>query len=445
MAGAAVAVTVLGTAVVLAPPASAATFIVTNLNDSGPGSLRAAIVSAQANPGDDMIIFGGVAIPGTITLQSGLPAMGHINVVGPGAENVTIDGGGAHRVFDATGEGLVRISGFTVTNGWSPVGGGGGVYAGDTSLTLVDMVFVDNASVTGWGGAVAVAAGALTITDSTFLGNTTGTRGGAVSVAGVSAQVSGSTFANNFTSAVGEGEGGALYLFVTTANVTSTSFVSNSARIGGGAIAAKGTSLTIDGSSFDLSGAREGSGGAIHAQDDSTLVISDSSFTRNEASGDGGAISAETGTDVSIERTTLSQSEAGNGGALSVTANDVFDTPEVPRRREHLPLQPGLGPGRRDVRGQRHGTTRVVDPLGEQRRGQRRRPVGRRRADGELADHGGAQHDRWEHCGDRGQRRDALAEHPVRSHDHRGQLGSDWAGPPNRRHQPDPRGLQPRR
>ncbi len=41
---------------------AAATFTVTNTNDSGAGSLRQAILDANANPGDDTIAFN---IPGS--------------------------------------------------------------------------------------------------------------------------------------------------------------------------------------------------------------------------------------------------------------------------------------------------------------------------------------------------------------------------------------------
>ena len=67
-----------------AAAASAATFTVTNINDSGPGSLRQAILDANANPGADTIAF---AIPGagvqTITPASSLPTV---------TERVLIDG-----------------------------------------------------------------------------------------------------------------------------------------------------------------------------------------------------------------------------------------------------------------------------------------------------------------------------------------------------------------
>ena len=69
-----------------APPASALTPTVTNLNDSGAGSLRAALSGAQA--GDTVQFASGLS--GTIELESVLQFSGDLNIVGNGA--VTIDG-----------------------------------------------------------------------------------------------------------------------------------------------------------------------------------------------------------------------------------------------------------------------------------------------------------------------------------------------------------------
>src|SRR5215213_8922629 len=54
-----------------APPAT--TFVVTNVNDSGPGSLRQAILDANANPGSDVINFNITGPSLTIQPQLGLP------------------------------------------------------------------------------------------------------------------------------------------------------------------------------------------------------------------------------------------------------------------------------------------------------------------------------------------------------------------------------------
>src|SRR5262245_41403174 len=66
------------------------TFTVTNLFDSGPGSLRAAITSGNTNPGADTIRFAG-GLKGTITLSS---ANGELSITG----DLTINGPGANQL-----------------------------------------------------------------------------------------------------------------------------------------------------------------------------------------------------------------------------------------------------------------------------------------------------------------------------------------------------------
>ena len=69
----------------------AATFVVTSLADSGPGTLRAALLEADASPGDDRIEF---VVTGRVGLSSSLPAsVGNTVVAGPGADRLTISPG----------------------------------------------------------------------------------------------------------------------------------------------------------------------------------------------------------------------------------------------------------------------------------------------------------------------------------------------------------------
>jgi hypothetical protein len=75
----------LGAALALAAaPASAATFTVTNVSDSGAGSLRQAILEANAYPGSHRIVF---AVPG-----AGVHAIAPVSELPAVAQSVTIDG-----------------------------------------------------------------------------------------------------------------------------------------------------------------------------------------------------------------------------------------------------------------------------------------------------------------------------------------------------------------
>ena len=84
---------------VLARSATAATFPVANLTDSGAGSLRQAVLGANASPGADEILFA-PGLTGTITLTSGAILISDSLVVtGPGAGVLTVSGNDASRIF----------------------------------------------------------------------------------------------------------------------------------------------------------------------------------------------------------------------------------------------------------------------------------------------------------------------------------------------------------
>jgi hypothetical protein len=95
------------------------TIVVTNTNDSGPGSLRDAL--AAANDGDTIDATG---VSGTILLTSGELQIStpDITINGPGAGTLAINGNATFRVFENLASN-VTISGFTITNGVSGLGG----------------------------------------------------------------------------------------------------------------------------------------------------------------------------------------------------------------------------------------------------------------------------------------------------------------------------------
>src|SRR5262245_25786601 len=100
-------------------PAKAATLVVTNLNDSGSGSLRDALASAAAS---DTITFA-PGLAGSIPLASPLTISQTITIQGPGAVTLALDGQTNVRVIDVSA-GTLTLSGLTIANGKSAALGG---------------------------------------------------------------------------------------------------------------------------------------------------------------------------------------------------------------------------------------------------------------------------------------------------------------------------------
>ena len=127
------------------------TLTVLNSLDSGPGSLRQAVLDANGAAGSDTILF--AKSVHKITLTSGeLAITDDLEIAGPGAKKLTISGNHASRVFDIQGGTDVSIEGLTITAGLAdgnapvyPSTGGGILNLG--SLTLDEVVIDGNQAV----------------------------------------------------------------------------------------------------------------------------------------------------------------------------------------------------------------------------------------------------------------------------------------------------------
>jgi hypothetical protein len=155
----------------------AATFTVTNTNDTGIGSLRQAITDANSAGGTvSFAITGGGAR--TIALASSLPTItGAVTVDGTtesgyaGAPLVTLDGSGRYSVFAVGAGAALTISGLIIQNAVT----GGIVNAG--SLTVNGCTLRSNFSANG-GGAIATRGGSVAVVTSRFDTNTGASAGG---------------------------------------------------------------------------------------------------------------------------------------------------------------------------------------------------------------------------------------------------------------------------
>jgi len=163
--------------------------IVGNVDDSGPGSLRQAILDANANNAflRDDILFDAdfFAVPRTINLQSALPNItSYLNLVGPGAKRLTLrrDTGGDYRIVSNVSD-LVElgISGITLANGRATDAGG---ILSFGRLSLAEVAIVGNTATQFGGGGLALAFSDGTIRNSTISGNAAGLGGGGLQLQG---------------------------------------------------------------------------------------------------------------------------------------------------------------------------------------------------------------------------------------------------------------------
>src|SRR5262249_53231929 len=203
-----VLIALLGAAAVGLPNLRSATIAVTNTKDNGPGSLRAAIDSAQDG---DTISFD-VSVTGTIILTSGEVLVNKsITISGPGANTLAVDANHASRVFYIDSGKDVTISGLTITNGSAPdpYHRGGGIYNDHAALTLSSCTISGNAADVGVGGGIFNDQGTLTVSGSNLSGNSSW-YGGAISnnwLGGGSATVTiaNSTLSGNLAISAGGG------------------------------------------------------------------------------------------------------------------------------------------------------------------------------------------------------------------------------------------------
>ncbi len=135
----------------LEPRVTPSTVTVTTTADSGAGSLRAALLTADALPGKDTIKFhltpAAAGTENIITLTSGvLKSKGDVTITGPGAGKLIVNGNAASGVFSfddvTTTDHPATISGLSIVNG-KATNSGGGVFSNE-SLTLKNVVISGN-------------------------------------------------------------------------------------------------------------------------------------------------------------------------------------------------------------------------------------------------------------------------------------------------------------
>ena len=235
---------------------------VSNENDSGAGSLRQAILDANANgPGTDDVLFS-LGAPANIFLATRLPQpTGHMNFDGPGAQSLSLrraGGAPAFGLLDIFQPVQIGITGMRFIDGLDDGsnggdGFGGGIDAFSAELHLTQVEVTGNLATSGAGVSLANSNGV--ISDSAITGNIAATQGGGIYFQGDNQQlnVRGSTIGSNAANGAGLGGGIANVGFggATSSSVlvlTSSTLAGNVGSAGGGirtaSAAATSTSIT---------------------------------------------------------------------------------------------------------------------------------------------------------------------------------------------------------
>ncbi|MFN8152501.1 MAG: right-handed parallel beta-helix repeat-containing protein [Solirubrobacterales bacterium] len=239
-----------GALLVAATPATAANLVVTTNADSGAGSLRDAIEASNASPEADRITFAGVTSP--ITLESDLAQIsGSVDIVGPGAGALTIDGAGAFKVLDTSytyASDSNKISGITITNSL-----GSAIAAGRGELVVSDAVIKD-----GTGGAINILPGGRARIERSVVSGFVSANASNAPIFGQGAQVtvSGSTISDNKGGLIA----GAVGAVSGDIKVENSTITGNEGNVGGGVTDYLGQGAEIESSTITGNSAQLGGG-----------------------------------------------------------------------------------------------------------------------------------------------------------------------------------------
>ncbi|HEY1976417.1 MAG TPA: choice-of-anchor Q domain-containing protein [Candidatus Baltobacteraceae bacterium] len=299
--------------------------VISNANDSGPGSLRQGL--ADANPGDTLLYVG--TTPATITLTGGAVALPkNVTIAGPGAGKLTISANNAGQAFTIGSSVTATISGVTITKGTSSTNGGAIDNAG--TLTLSDDTFSSSTATTA-GGAVENA-GVMTSTSNTYSGNTA-LHGGAIDNTG-SLTATSDTFSGN--NAVGAGVGPSIVNAMRPAKMPKQRHLKRLHPRGRAPRHAPQVPKQVfppDHMRPHPAASTVPNGGAIYNGAAGTIDITNAAFTGNGAQqGDGGAVSsANSAAGWTIANDTFTNNSAAYGGAVGVDTagtltSDTFTT-----------------------------------------------------------------------------------------------------------------------
>ena len=291
-------------------------------NSDGMTTLREAINFANADTGDDVIVFdrGLFSTQQTISLSLGeLDITHNLSIIAPrdsltGEDLVTVSGNNATRVFEIGSGATVTLSGLVIADGKVTSDDGGGIKNSGT-LTL------DNSIVRGGsarsGGGIYNYNGRLEVSNSTLSSNT----GSGIYNYNGTLEVSNSTLSSNTGGGISNSYNGRLEVSNSTLSSNSGSGIFNS----GTANVSNSTISRNSNSGISNSGSYNSSRNIFNT---ATVNVSNSTISSNSATYGGGIYNIVSGI-VTVSNSTISNNSAVNsgGGIFNDGTTLVFANP----------------------------------------------------------------------------------------------------------------------
>ena len=334
-------------------------------------SLREAIIASNTNAafGDavagsssgDSIRFASSIFGSTIAMKNGQFAITDDLLIDGTMRGITIDAGGASRIYavntservelanhtlsggkvageggavSLAGGGTTFVSGMRIANSTASGMGGGGIYNADHRLTVNSSVIDGNVAngAAGSGGALLSTSGKVDVVATRLMNNVANRAGGAIELVNGTLGIDSSGLTDNVAGPNGSaapGNGGALHVTGTNAavNIFNTLVQGNHAVLEGGGLWNQGgvemvvTQSKIDANTASGAAADDGGGGIFNNGGNVTVInslIDDN--VADGTSGSGGNVFSTAGS-VLIDRSTVSDGTANRaGGGVEVIA-----------------------------------------------------------------------------------------------------------------------------
>ncbi|NGX31412.1 MAG: hypothetical protein K940chlam8_00780 [Chlamydiae bacterium] len=336
-----------------------ATFTVLNTNDSGPESLRQAVIDANATPALDTINFGALPITPNISLVSRLDAIAKPVIINGTLPGPGVDGGSVNPIFDSLSSSIplltITLNNLFLLNGMTSGGifSDGGIFVGNVGNGSLDITncSIQDCNATNSGGAIKfdLVTGILNFTGNDFIRCHANSQGGALRIDAPTNLITNNTFdtctasdggaifasgttattivSSTFKDCISTSHGGGIHSIATNLNLADSTFTNCTSTSRGGGIYMV-NNLNLTDCLFLNCTSTNGRGGAIYILSTSSTDIAKSTFTLCQANS-GGGIYVNDATTIDLTDNTFTHCQATAGGAILLIADTVNMTDNI--------------------------------------------------------------------------------------------------------------------